>query len=104
MWNGSNFQHNRGHLRSYPDGTEFHDVLTNTKTGRVFEHRVAEKEDGRWRRYILFRDKQQWPAGYERPSVSAWPARHADAGTGGYATGLVPGGDTILSDPLHGLE
>lgn len=100
VWNGSNFQNNRGHIRSYPDGTEFHDVLTNTKTGKVFEHRVAEKTEGEWYRYVLFRDRKQQPEGYQRLASKACAACHAEAGTGGYATGLVPGGDTVLSDPL----
>jgi hypothetical protein len=37
----NNFQKNRGHLRSYPDGTEFHDVLS--KDDVVFEHRIRDK-------------------------------------------------------------
>ncbi len=44
VWNGSNFQPNRGILRSYPDGSRFDDVLSTSKG--VFEHRMREKLDG----------------------------------------------------------
>lgn len=41
VWNGSNYQFNRGWKRNFYDGAEFMDVLTNTDTGKVFEIRMA---------------------------------------------------------------
>jgi hypothetical protein len=105
VWNGSSFQNNRGHVRRYPTGTVFMDILSNTETGKVFEHRIAEKnEDGTWERYVAFRDPEQRPLGYVPLKSHQCASCHAEAGTGGYATGLVPGGDTVLSDEFGDLE
>lgn len=97
--NGFNsYQNNRGIKRSYPDGTVFHDVLRND-AGVVFEHRVRSKAGGMWRSEVVHRDAAARPAGYTGLKVSC-ASCHSMAGTGTYASGLVPGGDTILSAPL----
>lgn len=96
-------QHNRGWRREYADGTRFDDVLSNTETGKVFEHRTAQKKGGTWTRRVLFSDEAERPKGYAGLSQSC-SSCHDQAGSGGYATGLVPGGDTILSDPFSALE
>lgn len=93
------YQANRGILRSYPDGTRFDDVLTNTQTGKVFEHRTRTKVNGRWRSTVPYADGSQRPQGYEGLRQSC-ASCHNQAGSGGYAVGLVPGGDGVLSDPL----
>lgn len=92
------FQPNRGLMRRYPDGMEFHDVLSNDK-GEVFEHRVRRKEDGKWESSIEYENVAARPPGYTGLKVTC-ASCHNQAGTGGYATGLVPGGDGVLSDPL----
>lgn len=92
-------QHNRGILRSYPNGTRFDELLINDDTGRVFEHRSRFKIDGTWKSAIEFKDEQARPEGYTGLTVSC-SSCHAEAGTGKYDAGLVPGGDTVLSDPL----
>lgn len=92
------YQPNRGIKRAYPDGTEFHDILTND-TGEIFEHRVRKKENGQWESSVEYSDEKARPPGYRGLKVSC-NSCHNEAGTGGYATGLVPGGDTVLSDPL----
>lgn len=97
--NGLNsYQNNRGIKRSYPDGTIFHDVLRND-AGVVFEHRVRSKNGGMWKSEVVHRDAAARPAGYTGLKVSC-ASCHVQAASGGYATGLVPGGDTVLSDPL----
>lgn len=98
--NGRSRQSSRSLHRLYPPGTEFHDVLTNTSTGKVFEHRVRKKnDDGKWEALIEYHDEAARPAGYTGLKVSC-ASCHNEAGTGGYNAGLVPGGDTVLSDPL----
>jgi hypothetical protein len=92
------YQQNRGVRRSYPDGTEFHDVLRNAD-GVVFEHRTRKKMNGVWDSQVVYRDVAARPAGYFGLKQSC-ASCHNEAGTGGYAVGLVPGGDTVLSDPL----
>jgi len=92
-------QNNRGIVRQYPDGTRFDDVLSNAD-GKVFEHRVREKKDGRWKSTVVYSDPAARPKGYEGLKVTC-ASCHDQAGTGNYAAGLVPGGDTILSDPLE---
>ncbi len=101
VWNGSNFQKNRGWTRSYPDGTTFYDILS--KDGEVFEARERRKENGTWKSRVVFKDENHRPAGYAGLAVSC-ASCHDEAGSGGYATGLVPGGDTVLSDPFEALE
>lgn len=94
-------QQNRGWQRQYKDGTYFADLLSTDKG--VFEIRVAEKNDGVWERYIAYKNGDARPEGYTglRQACSAC---HSQAGTGGYSRGLVPGGDTVISDPFHAME
>lgn len=102
VWNGSNYQNNRGWKRRYDDGTVFADVLS-TDAG-VFEVRVAEKQNGEWQRYVAYSDVSKAPIGYRRLSSADCRKCHAEAGTGNYAAPLVPGGDTVFSDPYPELE
>ena len=99
-----NFQNELGWTRAYPDGTEFHDVLSNAETGEVFEHRLAEKKDGRWDRRVVYRNRAAHPVGYKGLQGLQCASCHQEAGTGGYGVALVPGADTVLSDPFPGLE
>jgi hypothetical protein len=98
VWNGSNFQSNRALVRDYPDGSRFDDVLSHE--GIVFEHRMREKVNGRWRSKVIFSNVDARPNGYHGLKVTC-ASCHEEAGTGGYGEGLVPGGDTIISDPMH---
>lgn len=93
-------QQNRGIQREYPTGTRFDELLINTKTDSVFEHRVREKWSDGWRSTVHFTDETARPTGYTGLKVSC-SSCHAEAGTGKYNEGLVPGGDTVLSDPLE---
>ena len=88
--------------RSYPD-THFVDVLRNTD-GKLFEVRVAEKQGVEWERYVAFADSSARPAGYIRPKRSQCVECHAQAGVSAYGGAAVPGGDTVLSDPVEVLE
>lgn len=103
VWNGSNYQNNRGWRRDYADGTKFFDVLSNTETGKVFELRMAEKKSGEWTRKVIFSDHAERPMGYTGLSQSC-ASCHDEAGSGNYGVGLVPGSDTIISDPFPALE
>lgn len=96
-------QQNRGWRREFPDGTRFDDVLSNTETGKVFEHRMATKSAGVWTRKVIFRDEAHRPAGYVGLTQTC-SSCHDAAGSGGYAVGLVPGSDTVLSFPFSALE
>ncbi len=93
-------QQNRGIQREYPTGTRFDEVLINAETDSVFEHRVREKWADGWRSTVHFTDETARPVRYTGLKVSC-SSCHAEAGTGKYAEGLVPGGDTVLSDPLE---
>lgn len=93
-------QHNRGLARQYPAGTRFDEVLRNSDTGKVFEHRSRTKQDnGKWQSIVEFKDEEARPAGYTGLKVTC-SSCHLEAGTGKYDAGLVPGGDTVFSDPL----
>ncbi len=85
--------------RSYPDGTVFMDVLSNQASGKVFSHRVRTKNNGQWKSREVYRDEAEYPVGYVGLKQSC-SSCHDETGTGGYAVGLVPGGDTVFSDPL----
>lgn len=99
VWNGGGFQQNKGLRRSYPIGTRFDDILSDAY-GRVFEHRTRSKEDnGKWRSEVIYEDKTARPFGYSGLSVSC-ASCHSEAGRGNYGQGLIPGSDTVLSDPL----
>jgi len=109
VFNGSNDQYELGYARNYPDGTVFMDVLSNRETGKVFEHRVAEKKDGAWKRYVAFRDPEQRPEGYKSLlaqglNCASCHNRQDGPGRGLYAGPLVPGADTIVSDPFPQVE
>ena len=95
-------QYELGWTRAYPDGTYFIDALSNAD-GQPFEVRMREKIDGKWYSYIAFKDASARPTGYHGLTRSC-ASCHSQAGSGGYGVGLVPGGDTVLSDPLEGLE
>lgn len=93
------YQRNWGLWRVYPVGTRFDDVLINTATGKVFEHRVREKLDTGWTAYVLDSDPAERPKGYAGLKVSCQSC-HKEPGSGGYAVGLVPGSDQTFSDEL----
>ncbi len=99
-----NYQANRGYKRSYPAGTMFADVLSHK--GRVFEVRYAEKrEDGTWDRYVAFKDAAARPIGYLGLQGQRCASCHDGfPGSGNYGSGLIPGGDSIFSDPFAELE
>jgi hypothetical protein len=90
-------QINQGLKREYADGTRFDDVLSYG--GKVFEQRTREKQGGKWTSTVTFTDEQARPPGYHGLTQTC-ASCHNQAGTGSYAAGLVPGGDTVLSDPL----
>ncbi len=90
-------QYNRGIIREYVDGTRFDDILYYK--GVLFEHRVREKVKGQWKSSILHTDEKARPPGYKGLGKSC-ASCHDQAGGGSYAEGLVPGGDTVISDPL----
>lgn len=97
-------QPNKAIKRKYPVGTRFDDILSNKETKEVFEHRVRRKElfDGkeRWVSEVIYENEKARPEGYNGLSVSC-SSCHRQAGTGVYGVGLIPGGDTIISDPLN---
>lgn len=98
VWNGANYQYNRGIVREYPDGTEFIDVLKNDQ-GVVFEYRVHRKENGKWLSSAEYSNEAARPKGYTGLKQTC-ASCHNEAGTGKYGAGLVPGGDHVISDPL----
>ena len=96
------FQNEVGYVRRYDDGTEFYDVLSNTKSGKVFEVRLREKVQGVWAFRVPYRNEDVRPAGYK--GVTRCNSCHSQAGTGSYGTGLMPGGDGTISQPLWDLK
>lgn len=87
-----------GIVRTYPDGTQFDDVLWYN--GKVFEHRVRRKDDGRWSNTVVYKEPADYPPGYAGLKQTC-ASCHTKPGTGAYgADGLVPGGDGVFSDPL----
>ena len=97
-------QNNRGWVREYPDGMRFIDVLSNEKSGEVFEIREAEKHGGKWKRFVSYSDPDARPFSYRRVSVTKCAGCHNQAGTGNYSAGLIPGSDTVLSEGFVELE
>ena len=93
----SGSQLNLGWRTLFGDGSKFMDVLS-TKAG-VFEIRTRTKVNGRWQSVVLYEDVASRPVGYTGLEVSC-NSCHNQAGTGGYAVGLVPGGDGVLSVPF----
>lgn len=98
-------QHELGFTRSYPDGTFFVDALSNAK-GEPFEIRMREKHNGKWESYVAWRNVAARPAGYHGLTRSCASCHNYTngPGTGGYGVGLIPGGDTVFSDPFDALE
>lgn len=97
--NSSNYyQTETGIKRDYPVSTRFDEVLFND-AGDIFEHRVREKKKDGWKSTVGFKNEEARPKGYNGLKVSC-SSCHAESGTGKYADGLVPGGNTVLSDPL----
>lgn len=92
------YQTETGVVREYPDGARFDDVLS--VGGTVFEHRVREKRDGEWRSRIAYSDASARPLGYAGLKQTC-ASCHDESGSGDYGAGLVPGGDTVLSDPIR---
>lgn len=99
-------QSNKARATIFPDGSRFLDVLSNTKSGNVFEIRQRLKEEGRWRNAVIFTDDSERPAGYSGLTKSCVSCHNTTTGpgTGGYATGLVPGSDTVFSIGFVDLE
>lgn len=96
-------QQNRGYVARYANGSRFLDVLSNVKSGSVFEIRQRLKEEGKWKSSVLFSDEKERPAGYAGLTKSCVSC-HSQAGTGGYNAGLVPGSDGVLSVGFQDLE
>lgn len=96
------FQNELGYTRSYEDGATFADVLSTE--GKVFEVRYAVKRDGQWDRFVAFKDVSARPHGYVPPTSRQCVECHSQTGSGNYGVGMVPGGDSIISEPLEGLE
>lgn len=90
-------------FRQYPDGATFADVLCNSD-GVVFEVRMAEKVNGRWERFIAYKDATARPANYTPPTRAACAECHRQAGISAYGGAAIPGGDEVLSDPYDDLE
>jgi hypothetical protein len=101
-------QHEAAFQRQYPDETEFDDVLVNESSGRVFEHRVSQKLNGRWERFVAFKDASERPTGYQPLKSGECQGCHNHSDRT-YGNGLPSGGDEIFSDPFrdfpgHGEE
>jgi len=105
VWNGRNYQQNRGWRREFPDGSKFLDVLSNT-AGKVFEIRQREKAEGRWNSEVIYENESARPEGYSGLTKSCVSCHNAKdgAGTGPYAGPLVLGSDTVFSVPFAALE
>ncbi len=96
---GPTGQYEVGLNRDYPNGTRFIDRLSN-EDGKDFEARLRFKKDGKWQSKVIFSDHAARPQGYAGLSQSC-ASCHDEAGTGIYGAGLVPGGDTVISDELN---
>lgn len=101
VWNGSNYQTNRGWKVLFPDGSKFMDVLSSR--GTVFEVRQREKKEGKWTSLVAYEDVAARPKGYTGLTVSC-NSCHSEAGSGSYGVGLIPGGDGVLSVGFRALE
>lgn len=99
---GFGWQWEKGWTRLYDDDTLFVDVLSHKD--KVFEVRFAEKKDGVWDRRVAFRDINNRPPGYDGLKGKTCASCHEQSGLGGYAVGLVPGGDGVISDPIPVVE
>lgn len=96
----NNYQTERSIQRRFPNGTYFIDALYNANNGNLFEIRLREKVDGEWESDVLYRSAKDRPLGYAPVKIAACAECHNQAGTGGYSSGLVPGGDGTLSYPM----
>ena len=103
VFNGSNDQLEQGWRQEYQDGTMFFDLLINSRTGKAFELRKAEKHDGEWRRGVVFRDVEQRPEGYAGLTVTCVSC-HSQALSGNYSGPLVSGDDTVFSHKHPQIE
>jgi hypothetical protein len=92
-------QPNKAILRIYPEGTRFDEILRNSETKKIFEHRSRILKSSGWESRVEYAGSAARPRGYSGLKVSC-ASCHREAGTGGYAEGLVPGGDTVLGDPM----
>jgi len=118
VWNGlrdsdgkHSSQQNRGLKREYVIGSRFDDILSYK--GKAFEHRMRikfpddDKKEGKWHNAILWRDEAARPPGYTGMKMACTDCHNernvfgdTGPGFGGYATGLAPGGDTVIGHPL----
>lgn len=90
--------------RRYPDGSQFADVLRNAD-GEIFEVRYAEKSDGQWDRYILYRNVAARPHGYDGIARGSCVSCHRDKpGSSEYGGAAIPGGDEIFSESIDPVE
>lgn len=102
-----NYQTESGWKRTYKDGDEFLDVLTNTDTNKVFEVRKAVKIDGSFQRFTIYRDKEQRPVDYAGPHTLDCRNCHNASdgpGSGDYGVAMTSGAETVFSDPFPDLE
>lgn len=95
------FQTVQGWRVNYADGTKLMDVLSHK--GKVFEIRQRTKQDGKWQSILAYENIENRPPQYTGLTVSC-NSCHKEPGTGGYAKGLVPGGDGVFSIGLKPLE
>jgi hypothetical protein len=89
--------------RPYRNDVDFADILRND-AGKIFEIRVAEKRDGKWDRYVAYRNKAAQPVGYVVLRSKDCQSCHEKAGSAEYAGAAIPGSDTIFSDEIEPVE
>lgn len=96
-----------GYKRKFPIGSKFMDVLSNIR-GEVFEIRVREVKlsdfEPFWDSSVLYENATARPSGYSGIRLKQCAECHNQAGTGSYNDGLVPGGDTVHSKGVEGIE
>lgn len=97
-------QYNRGWTRVYPEGSEFLDVLINTKTWKVFEARLAIKEKHRWDMFVDIRFRKERPEGFVPQKRRDCIHCHSDSLTTSYGGFQLPGSEGRYSDPVPDLE
>lgn len=99
-------QPNRGYARWYDEGAVMDDVLINSETGCVFEHRRRTKLKGyaEWKSEIVYRNAEQRPKGYGGIGITKCSSCHQDAGSGSYGAAMVSGSDGVFSDGIPQLE
>lgn len=101
------FQPNRGVVRKFPTGTRFDDVLSYND--KVFEHRTRTRTVDGWTSAVLYENIEARPKGYAglKDKCSSCHGGKEPAstledrpGSGGYAVGLLSGGDGCFSFPM----